>query len=154
YADGVCSVSTTIFTSATGSGDATLNTGVAAKGKCGRHIQVVFPDGHSETDGTFMNLRGIENTTYAIPIGATVKRQLHVGTDQTPSDHSRCGGFLFGYGVANDIAAGSDSVWVTRIDASTWHAYSQAAPHNLAFCKNDGQLYAMNIDITVVSSRP
>lgn len=154
YANGVCNVSTTIFATVQGSnsGDATLSTGTGG-GRCSRHISVVFPDGTSEVDGTFMNLREIENTVYSIPIGGTVLRQLHVGTDQTPSSNSRCGGLVFGYGVANNIAAGSDSVSVTRIDASTWHAYSQAAPHNLAYCKNDGQLYPMNIDITVVSSR-
>jgi hypothetical protein len=153
YANGVCNIATTIFATASksNSGDATLNTGTG--GKCSRHITVVFPDGSSESDGTFMNLREIENTMYSITIGATVNRQLHVGTDQTPSDNSRCGGLVFGYGVANNIAAGSDSVQVTRVDASTWHAVSQPAPHNLAWCKNTGELFPMNIDITVVSSR-
>jgi len=154
YANGVCNVATTIFATASksNSGDATLNTGTGG-GRCSRHITVVFPDGASEVDGTFMNLREIENTIYSIPIGSTVERQLHVGTDQTPSDHSRCGGLVFGYGVANNIAAGSDSIWVTRVDASTWHAFSKAAPDNLAYCKNNGQLYPMNVDITIVSSR-
>jgi hypothetical protein len=156
YADGTCNVAAKIFAttqlSSNPSGDATLNTGTGG-GKCSRHITVVFPDGSSESEGTFMNLREIENTIYSIPIGATVERQLHIGTDQTPSSNSRCGGFVFGYGVANNIGAGSDSVLVTRIDASTWHAYSQPAPHNQAYCKNNGQLYAMNVDISVVSSR-
>jgi len=155
YANGVCNVATTIFATAqkSNSGDATLNTGTGG-GRCSRHITAVFPDGFSESVGTFMNLREIENTMYAIPIGATVERQLHVGTDQTPSDHSRCGGLVFGYGVAANVGAGSDSIWVTRVDASTWHAYSKAAPDNLASCKNTGQLYAINVDLTIVSSRP
>ncbi|HEY6829088.1 MAG TPA: hypothetical protein VI259_19645 [Gemmatimonadaceae bacterium] len=154
YANGVCNVSAKIFatTQFSNSGDATLSTGTS--GKCGRHITVIFPDGSSEVDGTFMNLREIENSTYSIPVGATIKRQLHVGTDQTPSSHSRCGGFVFGYGVANNVGAGSDSVWVTRLGANTWHAYSQAPPHNLAWCKNTGQLFAMNVDLTVISNRP
>jgi len=153
YANGVCNVATTIFATAqkSNSGDATLNTGTAG-GKCSRRITVVFPDGFSETVGTFMNLREIENTTYSIPIGATVLRQLHVNTDQ-PGTNSRCGGLVFGYGVRADIGAGSDSIWVTRVDASTWHAFSQAAPNNLASCNNTGQLYPMNVDITIVSSR-
>ena len=100
-----------------------------------------------------MNLREIENSLYSIPIGATVLRQLHVGTDQSARLNSRCGGLVFGYGVANDIAAGSDSVLVTRTDASTWHAVTQPAPDNLAWCKNDGQLYPMTVDLTVVSSK-
>jgi hypothetical protein len=157
YANGVCNVATTIFATAqnSNSGDATLNTGVAGKGaKCARTITVVFPDGYVEVDGTFMNLREIENTMYSITIGATVERQLHVSTDITSSDHSRCGGLVFGYGTLNNVAAGSDSVWVTRTDASTWHAVSQPAPNNLAWCKNTGELFPMTIDITVVSSRP
>jgi hypothetical protein len=155
YTDGVCSVAAKIFatTQYSNTGDATLNTGTGG-GKCSRHIQVVFPDGYSEIVGTFMNLREIESSFYAIPIGATVRRQLHVGTDQTQRINSRCGGFVFGYGVANDIAAGSDSVLVTRTDARTWHAVSQAAPHNLAWCKNDGQLYSMTVDLTLVANRP
>ena len=155
YADGICRVSAKIFatTQYSNSGDGILNTGISAGGKCARRITVVFPDGYSESVGTFMNLREIENTTYSIPIGATVERQLHVGTDQLVGSTSRCGGLVFGYGVANAIGAGSDSVLVTRIDATTWHAVSQPAPHNLAYCKNDGQLYAMPIDLIVVSNR-
>jgi hypothetical protein len=155
YTNGTCSVAAKIFatTQFSNSGDATLNTGTG-NGKCNRRITVVFPDGPTEVDGTFMNLREIENSTYAIPVGSTVKRQLHIGTDQTPSDHSRCGGLVFGYGVRNDVGAGSDSVWVTRVDARTWHAYSQDSPHNLAWCKNTGQLFPMTVDLTVIANRP
>jgi hypothetical protein len=155
YADGTCNVAAKIFatTQFSNSGDATLNTG-SGGGKCARHITVIFPDGSVEVDGTFMNLREIENTGYSIPLGATVKRQLHVGTEVTPSAHTRCGGFVFGYGVANGVGTGSDSVWVTRVDARTWHAYSQAAPHNNGWCKNTGQLFPMNVDLTVISNRP
>ncbi|HWJ13500.1 MAG TPA: hypothetical protein VNS10_07140 [Gemmatimonadaceae bacterium] len=158
YTNGTCNIASKIFatTEQSNSGDAILNTGTTngGGGKCGRRIRVVFPDGSIEVDGTFMNLRAIENTSYAIPIGATVARQLHIGTDQTPSDHSRCGGFVFGYGVANDVGAGSDSVWVTRIDARTWHAYSKAPPNNLAWCKNTGQLFPMTVDLTIIANRP
>lgn len=156
YTDGSCNVSAKIFAttqlSTNPSGDATLNTGTGS-GKCARRITVIFPDGTSESEGTFMNLREIEDPSYSIPIGATVRRQLHVGTDQTPSTHSRCGGFVFGYGVRNDVGAGSDSLWVTRVDARTWHAYSDPQ-HNLAWCKNTGQLFPMTVDLTVISNRP
>jgi len=155
YADGVCNVAAKIFatTQYSNSGDAILNTGTGG-GRCARTINVFFPDGYSETVGTFMNLREIENSIYSIPVGATVLRQLHVGTDQAQRINSRCGGLVFGYGVANDIAAGSDSVSVTRIDASTWHAVTQPAPHNLGWCKNTGTLYPMTVDLTVVASKP
>jgi hypothetical protein len=156
YTDGVCKVGAKIFatTQYSNSGDAVLNTGTSKSGPCLRRLMVVFPDGFSETVSTFSNLRAIENTSYAIPVGATVERQLHVGTDQLPGSSSRCGGLVFGYGVANDIAAGSDSVLVTRVDASTWHVVSQPAPHNLAYCKNDGHLYAMPVEFTLSSSYP
>ena len=101
----------------------------------------------------FSNLRAIENTTYLIPVGTTVLRQLHIG-NSWPNVISRCDGLVWGYGVANDIAAGSDSVWVTRVDASTWHVFSQDPPHNLAWCKATGELLPMPVDFTVVSSRP
>jgi len=156
YADGVCKVGAKIFatTQYSNSGDATLNTGTAKSGTCLRRLTLVFPDGFSEVVSTFSNLREIENTSYSIPIGTTVERQLHVGTDQLPGVTTRCGGLVFGYGVAANIGAGSDSVLVTRVDASTWHVVSQPAPHNLAYCKNDGQLYAMPVDLVVVSSYP
>jgi hypothetical protein len=154
YANGVCNVTTTIFatTEKSNSGDATLSTGNPSA-KCSRRVHVVFPDGSSESLPMFSNLRAIENTTYLIPIGATVLRQLHIG-NTWPNVISRCDGLVWGYGVANDIAAGSDSVWVNRVDASTWHVFSQDSPHNLAWCKATGELFPMPVDFTVVSSRP
>ena len=50
-------------------------------------------------------------------------------------------------------AAGSDSVQVTRRDASTWQVQSQAG-HDLALCENNGQLYSMPVNFTIVSSTP
>jgi len=154
YANGVCNLSTNIFATATksNSGDAVLNTG--ANGKCVRHFTFVYPDGYSETLPSFNNLRMIENTSYSIPIGTTVVRQLHMGEDAISNIASRCGGLVWGYGVQNNIAAGSDSVLVTRIDAQTWHVVSRPAPNNLAWCKSTGQLFAMAVDFTLVSNRP
>ncbi len=152
YANGICNLTTTIFASATGSGDATLNTG-ATSNKCARRFRVVYPDGVAEVVPMFANLRGIANTTYSIPVGQTVRRQLHMGSEVWPNSVSRCGGLIWGYGVANNIAAGSDSVDVTRVDASTWHVTSQPAPRNLAYCKKNGELVSMSVEFTVVSSR-
>ena len=88
YADGVCNISTTIFatTARSNSGDATLNTG--ANGRCIRHFTFAYPDGYSETLPSFNNLRMIENSTYSIPIGTTVERQLHM-TSMGRSPRSR-----------------------------------------------------------------
>jgi hypothetical protein len=154
YADGVCNVSTRIFatTAASNSGDATLNTG--ANGRCVRHFTFAYPDGYSETLPSFNNLRILENTTYSIPIGTTVERQLHMGSDQISNVASRCGGLVWGVGPLGQTAVGSDSVLVSRLDASTWHVVSQPAPHNLAWCKTTGELFAMPVDFTVVSNRP
>jgi len=156
YTDGLCKVGAKIFatTQYSNSGDAILNTGTSKSGQCLRRLTVVYPDGFSEVVSTFSNLREIENTSYSIPIGTTVERQLHVGTDQLPGVTTRCGGLVFGYGVAANVGIGSDSVFVTRVDARTWHAVSQAPPHNLAYCKNTGELFPMTIDLTVVSNRP
>jgi len=156
YANGVCNLAAKIFatTQFSNSGDATMNTGSSKSGvKCTRRLRFVFPDGYSETVGAFNNLREIENTAYSIPVGSTVLRQLHLGTDQ-PGTNSRCNGLVFGYGARANVGAGSDSIWVTRVDPRTWHAYSQAPPHNLAWCKNTGQLYPMTVDLTVISNRP
>jgi hypothetical protein len=61
---------------------------------------------------------------------------------------------LFGLGPLGDKGIGSDSVAVTRIDASTWQVQSQAAPNNLVLCENTGQLYHMQVSFVAVSSRP
>ena len=155
YANGICSVATTIFatTQLSNSGDATLQTG--NNGRCTRHFTFAFPDGSSESATVFDNLREIENTTYSIPIGSTVERQLHMGDGTvSPSVATRCNGLVWGYGVASNIAAGSDSVLVTRVDASTWHVVTRDPPNNLAYCKNTGELLAMPVDFRVISSRP
>jgi hypothetical protein len=155
YADGVCRVTAAIYatSNASGSGDAVMSTNVPG-GKCVRRFTLVYPDGYTETVGSFNNLSLIENSSYSIPIDSTVERQLHFAPDNIVSNPSRCGVLIFGYGVMNNIAVGSDSLLVTRVNASTWHVVSQAPPHNLAYCKNDGQLYAIPVDFTVVSSYP
>jgi hypothetical protein len=98
----------------------------------------------------------IENATYSIPVGATVKRQLHVTPSQLvgSNNSSRCGELIFGYGVLHDIAAGSDSLVVTRVSANTWRAVSQAPPHTMAYCKNTGQYFSMPVDFTIVTNQP
>jgi hypothetical protein len=153
YQAGVCNVSTNFFAmSPSNTGDATVST--QATGHCARTFTLVYSDGFVETKGGFLNLRELENTTFSIPIGATVERQLHINLSNTNSTPTRCDGLIFGYGVMRDIAQGSDSVLVTRVDASTWHVFSQAPPHNLAFCSNNGLLYSMPVDFVVGSSRP
>ena len=156
YANGVCNVGGTIFatTAASNSGDATLQTSAATKGKCGRTISLVYPDGFMETVPTFANLNALDNTTYSIPVGTTVTRRLVVNPGVVNVHPTRCGKLFLGVGPLGEQGIGSDSVLVTRLDASTWQVQSQPAPHNQALCEANGQLYAMTVSFVVVSSYP
>jgi hypothetical protein len=156
YTSGVCNVSGTIFatTAASNSGDATIQTSSATHGKCGRQFTLVYPDGFTETLISFNNLNDLENTTYSIPVGTTVNRRLVVNPGVLANNPSRCGKLFFGVGPLGEKGIGSDSVAVTRIDASTWQVQSQPAPHNQALCETNGQLYAMPVSFVVVSSYP
>jgi hypothetical protein len=155
YADGVCGVASKIYatTEQSNSGDATLSTN-APRTKdrtCAafpRRIRLIFPDGLSEMTYTGTNLQQIENTTYAIPVGATAKRALHMGTGES----TRCTGMVWAADERGTPLAG-DSVLVTRTAPDTWHVQSQPAPNNHAHCKPSGVAYNMAIDFTVTSSR-
>ena len=85
----------------------------------------MYDDGYTSTSTAFFNLHEIENTTYSIPIGSTVPRFLAI--HYTP----RCDGLQLGKD------ANSDPVEVTRVDAHTWHAVSQAYPNDRAFCNDE-----------------
>lgn len=156
YSNGVCNVTGKIFatTAASNSGDATLQTSTPTKGKCGRLISLSYPDGYNETIAIFANLHELENTGYAIPIGATVTRRLVLDGGVIPNSTSRCGKLHFGVGPLGEKGIGSDSVLVTRIDASSWQVQSQAAPNDRALCENNGQIYEMPVNFTIVASFP
>ena len=156
YTSGVCNVSGTIFatTAASNSGDATIQTSSPTKGKCGRQFTIVYPDGFSETLASFNNLNLLENTSYSIPVGATVMRRLVVNPGVLANNQSRCGRLFFGVGPLGDKGIGSDSVSVTRLDASTWRVQSQAAPYDRALCETDGRLYEMPVSFIIASSYP
>ena len=156
YANGVCTVSGVLHVSVTG--DATIQTS-ATKGKsCGRQFTVAYPDGTLETLPAFANLAFIESAAGTIPTGSTVRRHMNFAPGGTNTSSGRCGTLYFGVGkVGNGI--GSDSLLVTRVDASTWHVYSDPTVyadglHNRALCGANNQLYAMPVDFTVISSRP
>lgn len=158
YASGVCNVTGSIFTGEGGStnngGDATLQTSLSSHGRCGRQFTIAYPDGVTETLAAFNNLHEIENTTYSIPVGSTVLRRLTINTDNVVNKVTpRCGKLQFGP-FQTSGGVGSDSVQVTRIDASTWQVQSQAPPNDHALCENNGQLYHMQVSFIAVSSRP
>ncbi len=150
YVNGSCGVTTRIFATTAGSnsGDATIQ---IAKGKCTRRFTLRYPDGATEVVPSFNNLLVLQNTSYSIPVGTTVKRRLIVSPGAISNNPSRCGRLLFG--PNGTVSVGSDSVNVTRVDASTWQVAS-AGLNNLATCEATGELYAMPVSFTVTSSYP
>jgi hypothetical protein len=153
YANGLCGVEAKIFatTEFSNSGDATLSMGNARKSTgcvAPRHFTIVFPDGLTETTTSFSNLRELENTTYAIPLGAPVLRAFHLGMSST-----RCEGLAWST-LAGGVTVPGDSVIVTRTAADSWHIQSQPYPNNRAWCKPNGPTYNMAVDFTITSSRP
>jgi len=156
YTDGVCHVGTRIFaTFASGSnpsGDAILETSAPSKGSCGRLFTVVYPDGLTETLPSAVLVHQLQSPTVAIPIGATVNRRLLFTPSAIRNNPSRCGRLLFGPNGL--VAPGSDSVSVTRLDASTWLVSSHAPPDDHAFCESSGSLYEMQVSFVIKSSYP
>jgi hypothetical protein len=146
YANGVCGVTATIFATTAGSnsGDARLQTDIpsASDRKCAAYPRKLTLDYGNGTDvGTLVvNVRAMQNTNFSIPVGTTARRLLVV------NNTARCGAVKFG--------EAGDSANVTRISASEWHIQSQPYPNDNASCTTEGSLYHMQVDFTVVSSRP
>jgi hypothetical protein len=155
FANGVCGVEAKIFATAdlSNSGDATLGTnGPRSKDRScpayPRRFTVVFPDGITETTASFSNLREIENTTYTIPVGSTVKRAFHMGV----ATSARCEGLVWS-AIRTGTPIPGDSVLVTRTAVDSWHVQSQPAPNNRAYCWPNGPSYNMAVEFTITSSR-
>ena len=156
YANGVCGVVSKIYatTEQSNTGDATMGTyQPRTKDRtCAtypRRIRIIFPDGFTETTHTGTNLRFVENSTSSIPVGATVKRALHVGVGESV----RCEGLVWSANRTGTPVPG-DSVLVTRLAEDRWHVQSQPYPNNRAYCWPNGPAYNMTVELTVVSSRP
>ena len=142
YADGVCGVIGAFFDGGpASSGDMTLNTG--SDRRCAnspRKLTLTYDDGFVETTGAFINLHDIQNAVIRIPIGTTAPHFLAIHYT------TRCDALQFGKD------ANSDNVLVTRVDAHTWHAVSQPAPNDRAYCTTTRRSYHMQVDFVVVSS--
>ena len=151
YANGVCGVEAGIAATASSSnsGDATFRTN---KKSCTRRWVLHFPDGFTESVRTFNNLNILQNTSYSIPMGTTAKRRLIIAPGTFGSNPSRCGRLI--YGPNGTVSPGSDSLEVTRVDSQTWLVQSQPAPNDRAYCETNGQLYAMPLNIVIVSNVP
>lgn len=83
-----------------------------------------------------------------------MNRRLVVNPGVLANNPSRRGRLFFGVGPLREKGIWSDSVAVTRIDASTWQVQSQPAPNDRALCETNGQLYEMPVRFVVVSSYP
>ncbi len=151
YANAVCTVSATIFYYGP-TGDATLQMSAPKGGKCGRTITLAYPDGFRETLASFSNLNILESGSFSIPVGTTARRRLIVAPGALANNPSRCGRLLFG--PNGSVSPGTDSVLVTRVDASTWQVQSQAAPDDRALCEDTGVIYEMPVRFVIRSSVP
>jgi hypothetical protein len=156
YDKDVCGVTTRIYatTEASNSGDMMFQT-LATRTKdqrCAvypRRIRVAYPDGLSELTYSTTNLQRVENTTFQIPVGATVKRQLNMGTGESV----RCSGIRWGANTGSSVVG--DSVLVTRTALDTWHVQTQPAPNNRGVCLSSSPTaYNLSVDFWVVSDRP
>ncbi len=153
YDDGVCGVSSRLYstTSASNSGDATLQTDNprTKSVKCvayPRKFTVVYDNGIIDTRPAFMNLRGIENTVYSIPIDST---RLHGLTVTLSGTGPGCSALRWNSIVQGATVAG-DRLLVTRTTINTWTVQSQPSPNNRAYCVDNGNSYQLNVRFTVV----
>ena len=156
YENDVCGVKAKIYatTEQSNSGDATLSTYTprTKDRTCAdypRRIRLLYPDGYTEATYTGSNLRGLQNTTYSIAIGATETRALHMGVGES----ARCEGLVWS-AVRTGTPVPGDSVRVTRLSADTWRVQSQPYPDNRAYCWPDGPTYNMAVDFVITASRP
>lgn len=141
YDNGVCGVSAKIFatTQYSNSGDATMQT--SSHRSCTRTLSWAYGDGLTEQGTVFLNLNQVENSTYAIPVGQTVSRRFVLN----PTALGRCDKLIYG------VPGGSDSVRVTRLNASTWSVQTSAYPNDRAYCDTNGQSYYMPLRFVLVS---
>jgi hypothetical protein len=158
YKHGECSADNPIFYGGSGDAKFTFTYGLTGgKGPCGRTWTLVFSDGFSETLAYQGGVQVLQNASFRIAPGDSALRHFRIGAIKSARRNpvaARCGeGLVFGEGGANP-AIGSDSVWVRRVDARTWHVHSQEAPDNMAYCVDNGQLYEMNVDFVIEASGP
>ena len=140
YDNGICDVSAKIFatTQYSNSGDATMQT--SSRRACTRTLSWAYGDGLTEQGTVFLNLNQVENSTYAIALNQTVSRRFVLN----PTVLGRCDKLIYG------VPGSSDSVRVTRVNASTWNV-TAAYPNDRAYCDTNGQSYHMPLRFVLVS---
>ncbi|AMW04178.1 hypothetical protein [Gemmatimonas phototrophica] len=156
YANGVCGVSTRIFASATGSGDATLQTDnpTSKTRTCAAFprkvtLSYVNEAGVAIVDRrpVFMNVRSIATFGSAIAVGETRDGIFAVNLSGTGSG---CNALRWNI-VFDGATTGASYISVTRLDPTTYQVRS--APGAKAYCVDNGQLYDIHVNFRLVSSR-
>ena len=160
YASGVCGVSSSMGVYGTSSsGDAIMQTNnpTHRDHTCSaypRKLHSILRDdgGNIVSQSTvpmFMNVHNIETTTTSIPIGGVVLRPMGMTGD------SFCSQVWFKAYLPDGVTpSGADSVIVTRTSPNTWTVQTQAPPHDRALCVNNGHLYHVPVQLTIVTDRP
>jgi hypothetical protein len=155
YGHGVCGVTSKIFatTAASGSGDATMQTDNpnARDRKCAaypRTLTIAYGD-RTDRAPAFANVREVQSPTSSIPVGATQLRGLAINL--SGSGH-RCAQLRWNDVVQNGtMTVPADKLNVSRLSASTWLVKSRPYPHNRAYCMDNGAVYHLDVEFTIVS---
>ena len=144
YTNGVCGVTATVF-APNPTRDAVLQTDNPQAGdrKCGSYSRTTVPryvvvDYGTQADSSPVTL----NVHDLGSVSGTGLRFLGLALSGSPI----CEKVQFGG------PAGGDMVWVTQINATRWHVYSQAAPANTVACLTaigTTLLQDMKVDFTV-----
>lgn len=155
YENRVCGVDGMINSYST-SGDNTLYTDVPGSRdrKCAaypRKLTLIYPDGVRETGAFRANIQQLESGSYAIAIGATVKRGLNLSVSTVST---RCGSLRYKGVMQDGILIAADSVLVTRLDGQTWEVTTQPYPNDRGYCPNTGNVYHMPLRFRVVATWP
>ena len=143
YANGVCGVTASVLTGGSGDGIMQTNNPKAPDRRCvnaPRTWTLAYDDGVTETIAVFVNLHLLQNGSFSIPVGSTVKRRFGINPTQT----TRCDRLVWG-------EAGGDSVLVTRTNASTWEVRTQEAPNDKAWCSTTGGAHHMPLRFDIVT---
>ena len=162
YLEKECGVNSKIFatTAASNSGDAIMHTSNNrySDNKCKdypRKVNISYAHpadglnaGSVETTEVFVNVNRIQSSTYLIPVGATVKRALLLD----PKSGGRCEQVRFRAALQDGSLTGADSVYVTRLDGTTWKVETRPG-EDKAFCTTDGRLYHMPVSFHIRASR-
>jgi hypothetical protein len=164
YAEKVCGVHSKIFATAeaSNSGDAIMHTSNPKyrDRKCPDYPRKVSLDydGNGSVDEqveVFINLGGIHNTTYYIPLNETREHRLNVN----PESSAVCDGVLVFNDQYQDTPVSAKKVYVTRTAGDRWlvrtdnPATPDVVESGTAYCSSTGAYHTISVQFMVVSSR-